>query len=193
MIMKYGKVHVYKKTNKDIEKILFSEILEKVEKPGRYIGKEYNEIVKKDDNQLIKVALSFPDLYEIGMSYLGFKILYDIINKREDALAERVFSPAGDMEELMLKKNIPLFSLETYRPLSDFDVIGFSLQHELCYTNVLNIMSLGNIDIHSSKRNEGDPLIIAGGPSAFNPEPLADFVDYVIKYLKTKIAHAYLV
>ncbi|HKK83847.1 MAG TPA: TIGR03960 family B12-binding radical SAM protein [Atribacterota bacterium] len=171
---------MYKKTKNEIEKILFSEMLEKVEKPGRYIGKEYNEIVKKSDNQLIKVALSFPDLYEIGMSYLGFKILYDIINKREDALAERVFSPAGDMEELMLKKNIPLFSLETYRPLSDFDVIGFSLQHELCYTNVLNIMSLGNIDIHSSKRNEGDPLIIAGGPSAFNPEPLADFVDLFV-------------
>ncbi len=180
MINKYGKVHVYKKTNKEIEKILFSEILEKVEKPGRYIGKEYNEIVKKSDNKTIKVALSFPDLYEIGMSYLGFKILYDIINKREDALAERVFSPAGDMEELMLKKNIPLFSLETYRPLSDFDIIGFSLQHELCYTNVLNIMSLGNIDIHSFKRNESNPLIIAGGPSAFNPEPLADFVDLFV-------------
>jgi len=180
MIHQYGKVHVYKKTNKEIEKILFSEILEKVEKPGRYIGKEYNEIVKKSDNKLIKVALSFPDLYEIGMSYLGFKILYDIINKREDALAERVFSPAGDMEELMLKKNIPLFSLETYRPLSDFDIIGFSLQHELCYTNVLNIMNLGNIDIHSFKRNESNPLIIAGGPSAFNPEPLADFVDLFV-------------
>ncbi len=173
-------MHKKIKTNKEIKETLFQEILEQVEKPGRYTGKEYNEIRKKGGNQIVKIALAFPDLYEIGMSYLGFKILYDIINKREDALAERVFAPAEDMERLMLKKDLPLFSLETYRPLYDFDIIGFSLQHELCYTNVLYMLDLGNIPLHHNDRGEKDPLVIAGGPSVFNPEPLADFVDMFI-------------
>lgn len=169
-----------KKTRKEIESILFQELLEKVEKPGRYIGKEYNEIIKKDNDKMVKFALAFPDLYEIGMSYLGFKILYDIVNRRDDAFAERVFSPYRDMEDIMVKKEIPLFSLETYRPFSDFDIIGFSLQHELCFTNVLHMLSLGNVELHTVNRTEKDPLIIAGGPSAFNPEPLADFVDIFV-------------
>jgi len=169
-----------RKAEKEIKKILYQEILEHVEKPGRYTGNEYNEIVKKSDHQIIKVALAFPDLYEIGMSYQGFKILYDIINKRKDALAERVFSIAEDMEKMMMKKSIPLFSLENYRPLYAFDIIGFSLQHELCYTNVLHLLDMGNIPLHAAERDINDPLIIAGGPSAFNPEPLADFIDLFV-------------
>lgn len=169
-----------KNSKENIERILFEKILGNVEKPGRYIGKEYNIIVKNDNANIVKVALSFPDLYEIGMSYLGFKILYNIINRREDALAERVFAPAVDMEKLMLEENIPLYSLESYRPFYDFDIIGFSLQHELCYTNILNMLTLGKIDIHSNKRDGMSPLVIAGGPSAFNPEPLTDFIDLFV-------------
>ncbi len=152
-------------------------ILEKVERPGRYTGEEYNEIIKKDNPELINIALVFPDLYEIGMSYLGFKILYDIINKREDSWAERVYAPAVDLEKYLIKENIPLFSLESYRPLFEFDIIGFSLQYELSYTNVLNILNLGKIPLHSRNRDSSFPLIIAGGPAAFNPEPLAEFID----------------
>ncbi|MDD4765211.1 MAG: TIGR03960 family B12-binding radical SAM protein [Atribacterota bacterium] len=164
----------------NIENILKKEILGNVEKPGRYIGKEYNQIVKKDNIGTVKVALAFPDLYEIGMSYLGFKILYDIINKREDALAERVFAPAEDMEKQMLENNIPLFSQESYRPLNEFDIVGFSLQHELCYTNVLHMLNIGNIQLKAGKRGEDEPLVIAGGPAAFNPEPLTDFIDLFV-------------
>jgi len=114
------------------------------------------------------------------MSYLGFKILYDIINKREDALAERVFAPAEDMEKQMLENSIPLFSQESYRPLNEFDIVGFSLQHELCYTNVLHMLNIGNIQLKAGKRSEDEPLVIAGGPAAFNPEPLTDFIDLFV-------------
>lgn len=114
------------------------------------------------------------------MSYLGFKILYDIINKREDALAERVFAPAEDMEKQMLENSIPLFSQESYRPLNEFDIVGFSLQHELCYTNVLHMLNIGNIQLKAGKRGEDEPLVIAGGPAAFNPEPLTDFIDLFV-------------
>jgi len=114
------------------------------------------------------------------MSYLGFKILYDIINKREDALAERVFAPAEDMEKQMLENSIPLFSQESYKPLNEFDIVGFSLQHELCYTNVLHMLNIGNIQLKAGKRSEDEPLVIAGGPAAFNPEPLTDFIDLFV-------------
>jgi radical SAM family uncharacterized protein len=114
------------------------------------------------------------------MSYLGFKILYDIINKREDALAERVFAPAEDMEKQMLENNIPLFSQESYRPLNEFDIVGFSLQHELCYTNVLHMLNIGNIQLKAGKRSEDEPLVISGGPATFNPEPLTDFIDLFV-------------
>lgn len=114
------------------------------------------------------------------MSYLGFKILYDIINKREDALAERVFAPAEDMEKQMLENSIPLFSQESYKPLNEFDIVGFSLQHELCYTNVLHMLNIGNIQLKAGKRGEDEPLVIAGGPAAFNPEPLTDFIDLFV-------------
>jgi len=164
----------------NIKKILFEELLDKVEKPGRYTGKEFNEIIKKEDASTIKIALAFPDLYEIGMSYLGFKILYEIINKRDDAFAERVFSPAVDMEKLMRERQVPAFSLETYRPLKSFDIVGFTIQHELCYSNILNLIDLGQIPLRSEERKEDDPLIIAGGPGAFNAEPLSAFIDLFV-------------
>jgi len=164
----------------NIKKILFEELLDKVEKPGRYTGKEYNEIIKREKKSTIKVALAFPDLYEIGMSYLGFKILYEIINKRDDALAERIFSPAVDMENLLRERQIPVFSLETYRALNSFVLVGFTIQHELCFSNILNLLDLGGIPLRSTARKEEDPLIIAGGPGAFNPEPLSCFIDLFV-------------
>ena len=164
----------------NIKKILFEELLDKVQKPGRYTGKEFNEIVKEEDASTVKIALTFPDLYEIGMSYLGFKILYEIINKRDDALAERVFSPAVDMEKLLRERQIPVFSLETYRPLNSFDIVGFTIQHELCYSNILNLIDLGQIPLRSEERKENNPLVIAGGPGAFNPEPLSRFIDLFV-------------
>ena len=166
----------------NLRKILFEKILDKVQKPGRYTGKELNEIVKIEEknNHLVKIALTFPDLYEIGMSYLGFKILYELINQRKDAFAERVFSPAVDMEKLLRENHLPIFSLETYRPLKDFNIVGFTIQHELCYTNILNLLDLGGIPLKSAERGDNAPLIIAGGPGAFNPEPISDFIDLFI-------------
>ncbi len=164
----------------DIKKILFEELLDKVEKPGRYTGKEFNEIVKEENKSAVKIALAFPDLYEIGMSYLGFKILYEIINRRDDAVAERIFSPAVDMERLLRERQLPVFSLETYRPLNSFDIVGFTIQHELCFSNILNLLDLGGIPLKSEERKEEDPLVIAGGPGAFNPEPLYCFIDLFV-------------
>jgi radical SAM family uncharacterized protein/radical SAM-linked protein len=145
-------------------------------KPGRYIGNELGAI-GKDHQGKLKVALAFPDVYEIAMSYLGFSILYHLINKRPACVAERVFSPWVDAEELLRKERIPLFSLESHTSLKEFDVIGFSLTYELNYTTVLNMLDLANIPVFSSQRTEDDPLIIAGGPSALNPEPMAEFID----------------
>lgn len=164
----------------DIKKILFEELLDNVEKPGRYTGKEFNEIVKEGDMSTVKIALAFPDLYEIGMSYLGFKILYEIINKIDGALAERVFSPAVDMEKLLRERKLPIFSLETYRPLNTFDIVGFTIQHELSYSNILNLLELGQIPLRSEERKEDAPLIIAGGPGTFNAEPLSAFIDLFV-------------
>ena len=164
----------------NIKKILFEELLDKVQKPGRYTGKEFNETVKKEDASTVKIALTFPDLYEIGMSYLGFKILYEIINKRDDASAERVFSPAVDMEKLLRERQMPVFSLETYRPLNSFDIVGFTIQHELCFSNILNLLELGHIPLRSEERKEDDPLVIAGGPGTFNAEPLSAFFDLFV-------------
>jgi len=152
------------------------DLLPFVMKPGRYVGNELAAI-KKDHRGKIKVALAFPDVYEIGMSYLGLAILYHIINRRPDCVAERVFAPWVDAEEVMKQENIPLFSLETHTPLKEFDVVGFSLTYELNYATVLNMLDSAEIPVYSSKRNEEYPLIIAGGPSALNPEPMADFLD----------------
>jgi radical SAM family uncharacterized protein len=155
-------------------------ILLQVTTPSQYIGGEFNSITKDHNSVDIKIALTFPDTYEIGMSHWGLQVLYGIINSRQDALAERVFAPRIDMEQLMREKGIPLFSLESHIAVKDFDVVGFSLQYELAYTNILNMLDLAGIPLESRSRNETHPLIIAGGPSAFNPEPMADFIDIFV-------------
>ena len=153
------------------------EILPFVEMPSRYLGSEVNTI-KKDHRKVdLKFALCFPDLYEIGTSHFGIQILYSILNSREQIAAERFFTPAPDMEKLLKEKNIPLFSLESKTDLRDFDIIGFSLLYELNFTNILTMLDLSKIPFHAEKRDDSFPLIIAGGPCAFNPEPLADFFD----------------
>lgn len=159
---------------------LLDQILPLVQKPARYTGGEWN-IVRKDwDKVDIKVAFAFPDVYEVGMSHLGLQILYHIVNSRTDALMERVFAPWPDMEEKMREHNLLLYALESYRPVRDFDVVAFTLQYEMCYSNVLNMLDLAGIPIKSSQRGEEHPLVIAGGPCAFNPEPLADFIDLFV-------------
>ncbi len=157
------------------------DFLLEVERPARYTNNEYNSIHKDWDTTDIKVALAFPDIYEIGMSNLGLKILYYIINSRTDTLAERVYSPWVDMEKALTIRSLPLFSLESKRPLKEFDIIGFTLQYEMSYTNILNMLKFSHIPLKSADRmNEKYPLVIAGGPCAFNPEPLADFIDIFI-------------
>ena len=153
------------------------ELLLTVRKPGRYTGGEWNSVKKEWSDSAVKVLLAFPDVYEVGMSYLGIKILYGILNERGDCLCERVFSPWTDFEEVLRKNNIELFSLESRKPIREFDIIGFSLAYELTFTNVLNILDLGKIPKRSSERGEDDPIIIAGGPSVYNPEPMAEFMD----------------
>ncbi|MFH1823930.1 MAG: TIGR03960 family B12-binding radical SAM protein [Candidatus Firestonebacteria bacterium] len=161
----------------NIKERVYKEILPFVSKPSRYIGKEFNSIEKKHDSIDVKVLLAFPELYEIGMSYLGFKILHWIINSRDDALAERVFSPWVDMENMLKKSKIPLCSLETWTPIRDFDIIGFTLQYEMTFTNILQILDLGGIPFYARDRGEDFPIIIGGGPVAYNPEPLSNFFD----------------
>jgi radical SAM family uncharacterized protein/radical SAM-linked protein len=151
-----------------------------VQKPSRYTGGELNLCAKDPEKVAIKVALAFPEVYEIGMSHLGIKILYHVINSLDYALADRVFSPWIDMEAQMKQRGLPLWGLETKLPLHDFDVVGFSLMHELLYTNVLTILDLGNIPLKSADRTESDPLVIAGGPCVTNPEPMAAFIDAFI-------------
>jgi radical SAM family uncharacterized protein len=161
---------------------MIGEILERklfpfVEKPARYIGREMG-IIKKDPTDRVNIALAYPDLYEVGMSYPGGNLLYHLINSHPDALCERVYAPGIDADELMRKENIPLFSLESHRPLKEFDVIGFTLAYEMVYTNLLNMLDLAGIPLLSSERTDDDPLIAAGGPICFNPEPMADFIDF---------------
>ena len=154
-------------------------ILPLVQKPARYTGGELNSVVKDKDNVDIRFAFCFPDTYEIGMSHLGMKILYSLINSRDNYWCERVFAPDTDMENIMREKNIPLFGLESRDALTDFDVVGFTLQYELCYTNVLNMLNLAGIPLRSKDRGNTLylPIIVAGGPCVCNPEPLADFID----------------
>ncbi|NME82161.1 TIGR03960 family B12-binding radical SAM protein [Clostridium sp. SM-530-WT-3G] len=154
------------------------DILFKVEKPSRYTGGEMNEIIKDPKEVDIRFAFCFPDVYEVGMSHLGSRILYHTINLREDTYCERAFAPWPDMEELMRKNNIPLFTLETKDALNEFDMLGFTLQYEMSYTNVLNMLDMCNIPIRASQRGEDDPIVMAGGPCAYNPEPLYDIVDF---------------
>ena len=155
-------------------------LLLKVEKPARYIGGEPYSIKKDVDANINRFAFCFPDTYEIGMSYLGLQILYHILNKTSHTYCERVFAPAKDMEEAMRAESLPLFTLETKTPLADMDIIGFTLQYELSYTNILNMLDLGSIPLKAKDRTEQDPIVIAGGPCAFNAEPLADFFDIIL-------------
>jgi radical SAM family uncharacterized protein len=152
-------------------------ILPSVEKPGRYTGGELNQIVKDWDSVQSRVALVFPDIYDLGMSNLGLAILYDLINRRSDALAERAFSPWVDMEQKLRQSRIPLFSLETRHALAEFDIIGISLPYETLYTNTLNILDLGGVPVFAAERDESDPLVIAGGHATYNPEPMHAFID----------------
>jgi len=154
-------------------------VLARVEKPGRYIGGEWNEVRKDPARVRTKVALAFPDVYEIGMSYLGQKILYALLNRDRKVLAERVFAPWPDFERELRAAGLPLVSLENAIPLREFDIVGFSLLYELNFTNVLTILDLGGVALTSAERGEGDPWVIAGGPAAFNPEPVADIFDLV--------------
>ena len=152
-------------------------ILLKVQKPGRYFGGELNAVVKNWDDVEPKVAFVFPDIYDIGISNLGLQILYDLVNQRPDALAERAYAPWVDMEDLMRARDIPLYSLESKHPLAAFDILGFSLPYETLYTNTLNLLDLAGIPLRSAERGESDPLIIAGGHACFNPEPMHAFID----------------
>lgn len=156
------------------------DILQNVLKPARYVGNELNSIHKDWDKAKIKIALAYPDLYEIGMSNLGIQILYHIINDQPDALAERVFAPWPDMENQLTTYNLQLTTLESQRPLKDFDVLGFSLGHELTYTNIVTMLKLSGIPLYREDRGEKDPLILGGGPCSFNPEPVADFFDFFV-------------
>lgn len=162
------------------DKVEILKILENVEKPGRYLGGEWNSITKDPSRVKIKVALAFPDLYEVGMSYLGQKILYYILNNQSSILAERVFAPGEDFEKELRGKGVPLFSLENRIPLDRFDIVGFSLLYELNYSNVLNMLDLGRIPLNAKKRDLNFPLVIAGGPAAFNPEPIAHYFDFFL-------------
>ena len=153
------------------------EVLLTVEKPARYIGNEVN-MVEKDLNKIdVRFCMCFPDVYEIGMSHLGIQILYDMFNQREDTYCERVYSPWPDLDQIMREKNIPLFALESQDPIKEFDFLGITLQYEMCYTNILQILDLSQIPIWSKDRGEEDPIVIGGGPCSYNPEPIADFFD----------------
>jgi radical SAM family uncharacterized protein/radical SAM-linked protein len=155
-------------------------ILPTVEKPARYVGGEWNSVCKTEEHVKARIALCFPDVYEIGMSHLGLKILYSLLNDREGWAAERVYAPWPDMEARLRERGIPLLSLESYTPLSGFDVVGFSLQYELTYTNVLTMLDLGGIALRSAERTIESPLVIAGGPTVYSCEPVADFIDIFV-------------
>ncbi len=156
---------------------LSDEILMAVDKPSRYIGHEYNMVEKDLDTVDIRFAMCFPDVYEIGMSYLGIQILYDMFNRREDTYCERVYSPWPDLDKIMREQRIPLFSMETQSPIRDFDFLGITIQYEMCYTNILQVIDLSGIPLLSKDRTEEDPIVIGGGPCTYNPEPIADFFD----------------
>lgn len=157
---------------------LSDEILLSVEKPARYIGGEVNGQEKNPKDVDVRFCMCFPDVYEIGMSHLGIQILYDILNRRNDTYCERVYSPWVDLDKIMREKNIPLFALESQDPVKEFDFLGITLQYEMCYTNVLQILDLAQIPIYAKDRGEDDPIVVGGGPCVYNPEPIADFFDF---------------
>ncbi len=155
-------------------------MLRQVQKPARYTGSEWNAVQKDHTNVDLKMVLAFPDLYEVGMSNLGLKVLYEAVNRNDNYLMERVFAPAADMEEQMRVHKVPLFALESGRPLTEFDLVGFSLQYELCYSTVINMLDLAGIPICCRDRTDSDPLVVGGGPSTCNPEPVASFFDFFL-------------
>ena len=156
---------------------LNDEILLKIDKPARYIGNEVN-MVKKDPKDVdIRIAMCFPDVYEIGMSHLGIQILYDMFNKRPDTYCERVYSPWPDLHQIMKEQHIPLFGLESQQPVKEMDFLAITIQYEMCYTNILQILDLSQIPLYAKDRDENCPIVIGGGPCTYNPEPLADFFD----------------
>ena len=156
---------------------LSDEILMSIDKPARYIGNEVNMVRKDPKDVAIRFAMCFPDVYEIGMSHLGIQILYDMFNQRDDVYCERVYSPWSDLHKIIKEQNIPLFTLETQSPVKDMDFLGITIQYEMCYTNILQILDLSQIPLQSAQRTEEDPIVIGGGPCTYNPEPLADFFD----------------
>ncbi len=153
------------------------EILLSIDKPERYIGNEVNMVRKNPDDVDIRFAMCFPDVYEIGMSHLGIQILYDMFNRRDDVYCERVYSPWLDLDKVMREKDIPLFAIESQDNIRDFDFLGITLQYEMCYANVLQVLDLSKIPLIASERSDSDPIVIGGGPCTYNPEPLADFFD----------------
>lgn len=161
-----------------MEQAVFERLLQNVEKPARYIGGEWNSIIKEEAE--VRFALCFPDVYEIGMSHLGSRILYHVLNSRQDTACERAYAPWPDMEQAMRENGVPMFSLETKRPLASFDIVGFSLLYEMCYTNILTMLDLAGIPFRAAERGEDAPLIVCGGPCACNPEPVAPFMDVVM-------------
>ena len=156
---------------------LSDEILLSVSQPARYIGNEVNMVVKDPKDVEIRFAMCFPDVYDIGMSHLGIQILYDMFNRREDTYCERVYSPWTDLDKIMREENIPLFALESQDPVKDFDFLGITIQYEMCYTNILQILDLSHIPLHANERTWEHPIVIGGGPCAYNPEPIAEFFD----------------
>lgn len=156
---------------------LSDDILMKIEKPARYIGHEYNSVVKDLSEVDVRFAMCFPDVYEIGMSHLGIQILYDMFNKMDGVWCERVYSPWMDLDAIMRRERIPLFALESQDPIKDFDFLGITIQYEMCYTNILQVLDLSQIPLLSKDRDDGDPIVIGGGPCTYNPEPIADFFD----------------
>lgn len=156
---------------------LSDDILLKIEKPARYIGNEVNSVMKNKADIDVRFAFVFPDVYEIGMSHLGIQILYDMLNRREDVWCERVYSPWTDLDKIMREEQIPLFALESQDPIKEFDFIGITIQYEMCYTNILQVLDLAQIPLFAKDRTEEHPIVIGGGPCTYNPEPLADFFD----------------
>ncbi|WP_461816051.1 TIGR03960 family B12-binding radical SAM protein [Faecalimonas sp.] len=156
---------------------LNDEILLKIDKPARYIGNEVNSVMKDKNEVDIRFAMCFPDVYEIGMSHLGIQILYDMFNRREDVWCERVYSPWVDLDKIMREEHLPLFALESQDAIKDFDFLGITIQYEMCYTNILQVLDLSQIPLFAKEREEEDPIVIGGGPCTYNPEPLADFFD----------------
>jgi len=156
---------------------LNDEILMKVEKPARYIGNEVNSVMKDKSEIDVRFAMCFPDVYEIGMSHLGIQILYDMFNRRKDVWCERVYSPWVDLDKIMREENIPLFALESQDPIKDFDFLGITIQYEMCYTNILQVLDLAQIPLKSKDRTDEHPIVIGGGPCTYNPEPIAEFFD----------------